>query len=68
MKIFKFCNSLLKNADKFHENLLKYWRLSGAKACKSCISRQELSNAYFVAKFGFDTDEKEPLKVCLIFT
>ena len=31
---------------------------------KSCRSRQELSSAYFVAKFGFDTEENEPRKVC----
>ena len=29
----------------------------------SCRSRRELSNAYFVAKFGFDTAENEPCKV-----
>ena len=28
--------------------------LSGAKACKYCRSRQELSNEYLLAKFGFD--------------
>ena len=32
----------------------------GAKACKSCRSRQELSNEYFLAKIGFDTSENEP--------
>ena len=48
----------------FDENFLKYWGLSGAKACKSCRSRQELSNEYFVAKFGVDTEENEPCKVC----
>ena len=47
------------------EHLLIYWSLSGAKACKSCRSRQELSNEYFLAKFGFDTEENEPSKVCL---
>ena len=31
-----------------------------------CRSRRELSNAYLLAKFGFDTDENEPCKVCLI--
>ena len=36
----------------------------GAKACKSCRSRQELSNEYLLAKFGFDTAENEPPKVC----
>ena len=29
-----------------------------------CRSRRELSNAYFVAKFGFDTAVNEPFKVC----
>ena len=29
-----------------------------------CRSRQELSNAYFLAKFGFDTVENEPFQVC----
>ena len=29
-----------------------------------CRSRRELSNAYFVAKVGFDTAENEPCKVC----
>ena len=31
-----------------------------------CRSRRELSNAYFLAKFRFDTAENEPSKVCLI--
>ena len=34
----------------------------GAQACKSGRSR-ELSNEYFLAKFGFDTAENEPLEV-----
>ena len=34
--------------------------LRSAKACKSCRSRQELSNEYFLAKFGFDTADNEP--------
>ena len=38
--------------------------LSGVKACKSCRSRQELSNEYLLAKCGFDTAENGPLKVC----
>ena len=29
-----------------------------------CRSRRELSNAYFLAKFRFDTAENEPCKVC----
>ena len=31
-----------------------------------CRSRRELSNAYFVAKFGLDTAENEPCQVCPI--
>ena len=31
-----------------------------------CRSRRELSNAYLFAKFGFDTAENEPCKVCPI--
>ena len=29
-----------------------------------CRSRRELSNDYLLAKFGFDTAENEPCKVC----
>ena len=36
----------------------------GAKVYKSCRSRQELSNEYLLAKFGFDAAENGPLKVC----
>ena len=58
---------LPKNAEKFDEIFLKYLGLSGAKACKSCRSRQELSNENLLAKIGVDTAENEPLKVHLIF-
>ena len=44
--------------------LLKFLYLSGAEVCTSCRSRQELSNEYFLAKFGFDTAENESSKVC----
>ena len=37
--------------------------LNGAKAFKSCRSRQQVSNEYLLAKFGVDTAENEPLKV-----
>ena len=33
-----------ENAKTYDEIWLKFWILSGAKACKSCRSRQELSN------------------------
>ena len=36
----------------------------GTKVCKSCRSRQELSNERSLAKIGFDTAENGPLKVC----
>ena len=45
----KFGKILPKNAKKFDDFFLKYWGLSGAKACKSCRSRQELSNEYLFA-------------------
>ena len=31
-----------------------------------CRSRRELSNAYLLAKFGFDTAENEPCQICPI--
>ena len=31
-----------------------------------CRSRRELSNAYLLAKFGFDAAENEPCQVCPI--
>ena len=37
--------------------------MSGAKACKSCRSRQELSNEYLLAKFGFDAADNEHLEI-----
>ena len=48
----------------FGDNYLKFRIWSGAKACKSCRSRQELSNERLLAKIGFDTAENGPLKVC----
>ena len=64
IKIAIFCKILPKNANMFDENFLKHSGLSGAKACKSCRSRQALSNEYLLAKFGVDTEENEPSKVC----
>ena len=58
----------LQKCENVWRMLAKYcfevWGLSGAKACKSCTSRQELSNEFLLAKFCFDTAENEPLKVC----
>ena len=51
----EFLQICAKKIRNFAENFLKYWGLSGAKACKSCRSRQELSNEYLLAKFGVDT-------------
>ena len=44
-------------------------RLQSAGVCERsalCRSRRELSNAYFLAKFRFDTADNEPCKVCRI--
>ena len=56
---------LPKNAKKFDTILMKYYGLSGAKACtcKSCRSQQKLFNEHFLAKFGVDTEENEPHKI-----
>ena len=42
--------------------LRKFWDCSGAKGCKSFRAWKMLSNAYFLAKFRFDTAENEPAK------
>ena len=58
--------NFVKKCEQVWRKFLKYWDLSGAKACKSCRSRQEHSNRtyeYFLAKFGVDTAENEPDKV-----
>ena len=49
-----------KHVDDFW---LTFWMLSGANICKSCGSRQELSNEYLLVKIGVDTAENEPLKI-----
>ena len=56
------CKILKKISKCFDDVLLKYLGLSGAKACKSCRSRQELSNAHLLAKYGVDTAENQPLR------
>ena len=40
----------------------KFWNCSGAKGCKPCRSWKMQSNAYFLAKFRFDTAENEPAR------
>ena len=55
----------LWTCEKNDEIWRAFWMLSGAKACKSCRSRQDLSNEYLLAKFGFDTAENEPLEVLM---
>ena len=57
-----FSISNIENAKR--DNKLKYRGLSGEIACKFCRSRQELSNEYLLTKFGVDTEENEPYKVC----
>ena len=59
-KTQKFIFPSRKNVDDFW---LTFWDLSGAKVCKSCRSRHQLSNEYLLAKIGVDTAENEPLKV-----
>ena len=54
----------LKFCKKLDEILLKFCEWSGAKEYQSDRSRQEFSNEYFLAKFGVDTEESEPYKIC----
>ena len=44
----------------------KRWHFRAVQRSVLCRSRRELSNAYFLAKFGFDTAENEPCQVCPI--
>ena len=41
--------------------------IGGFDSSALCKSRRELSLVYFLAKFGFDTAETEPCKVCSLF-
>ena len=40
-----------------------FWKLRSREECGSCRSRQALSNAYLVAKIGFDKEENGAFKV-----
>ena len=66
----------MKNCEfrKNSENFRKFWQILAIflKKCDFravqrsalCRSRRELSNEYLLEKFGFDTAENEPCKVC----
>ena len=68
----------LKNCEfrKISENFRRFWQIllifekkcdfGAVQRSAFCRSRRELSNAYLLAKFGFDTAENEPSKVCRI--
>ena len=61
--ICKFFAEFLQKLLIFQTGFLRnFWDCSGAKGCKSCRSWKMLSNAYFLAKFRFDTAENEPAK------
>ena len=52
------------------KNLEILTKIEIEELCKSsalCRSRRELSNAYFLAKFGFDTAENEPCEISDLF-
>ena len=55
----------MTKTDKY-KILTKYIKMRLQSCAKSalCRSRRELSNAYFLAKIGFETTENEPCKVC----
>ena len=66
----KFYDMICKILLNSHENccffkpnfLRNFCDCSGAKVCTSCRAWKMLSNAYFLAKFRFDTAENEPAK------
>ena len=55
-------NDITQNAKIVDIFSLNFWIRSGQKVYKFCGSRQELSNEYLLAKIGFGTAEKGPLK------
>ena len=60
-----------KNSEKFRkcwQILLIFWKkcdFGAVQRSALCRSRRELSDAYLLAKFGFDTAETEPCEVCV---
>ena len=64
--IASFPGPCASSGGRLHAALSMVFQLDskGAEACKSCGSREELSNEYLLSKFGFGTAENEPLKVC----
>ena len=61
-KFLQNFGNMAEHASKFLEKC--YFRAVQRSA--SCRSRRELSNAYLLVKFGFDTAENEPCKACPI--
>ena len=59
----KFSLKKFANFGKILANLSKKCDFRAAQRSALCRSRQGLSNAYLLAKFGFDTAENEPFKV-----
>ena len=58
------CKRRFSWSSDWNPKVQKYVILPKTHKCKSCRSHQELSNEYLLAKFGVDTAENEPLKVC----
>ena len=53
-----------ENWQIFSDFWTKFWALRTVQRSALCRSRRELSNTYFLAKFGFDTIDNEPRQVC----
>ena len=53
-----------KFTNNFGKFLTKNWDCRAVQRSALCRSRRELSNAYLLVKFGFDTAENEPCQVC----
>ena len=63
LKLFAIC---WQNSSKILEKHRKTRDFRAVQRSSLCRSRRELSNAYLLAKFRFDTAENEPCKVSRI--
>ena len=65
-KISEKFRKISQNFGKFQQMFRKKCDFRAVQRSALCRSRRELSNAYLLAKFGFDTAENKPSKVCRI--
>ena len=57
---------MFANFGKFSSNFFEKCDFRAVQRSALCRSRRELSNAYLLGKFGFDTAENEPRQDCCL--